>query len=86
MEDYNWGDFGTWNNPLVLPVTYVDDVEFPTLAPVLSTVKLVASMKFLQVYADIVMRCDGTSATSPARIYAITPYVDIGAGVSKKVS
>lgn len=86
MENFNWNDFGTWNNPLVLPVEYVDDVTFPTAAPVMSTVKMVARLHFLLMYLDVIMECDGTSETSPTRIYAITPYLSMSADLSKKVS
>lgn len=86
MNEVNWNDLGTWNNPLVLPIEYVDEVEFPTLAPVMSTIKLVASLRFILIYAEIIMLCDGTSATSPTRIYSITPYIGMKATVSKKVS
>lgn len=86
MQSFNWNDLGTWNNPLIIPVEYVDDVDFPTLAPVISTVKMVARLHFLLMYLDVIMECDGTAATSPTRIYAVTPYLSMSADVSKKVS
>lgn len=86
MEDYNWGDFGTWNNPLVDETTYPDSINFPTLAPVMEVVKVTAAFRFLRVYFEIYMTCDGTSSTSPTRIYSIVPYMKVKAGVSAKVS
>lgn len=87
MNTVNWNDLGTWNNPLVQPVEYIDDVAFPTAAPVRSTIKLLArGVRFLLMYGEIVMQCNGTSATSPSRIYAITPVIGMKADVSKKVS
>lgn len=86
MEEFNWGDFGTWNNPLIPELEYVDDVDFPTLAPVMTTVKLVAALRFLLMYAELSMECDGTSATSPSRIYSITPQIRVSSEVAKKVS
>jgi hypothetical protein len=86
MMTHNWNDFGTWNNPLIPEVVYVDTVAFPTLAPVRTVVKMTAPFRFLSGYYEIVMECDGTAATSPSRIYSITPYLKVKAGVSRKVS
>lgn len=87
MNLVNWNDLGTWNNPLIQAVEYSDDVDFPTAAPVQATVKLIArGIRFLLMYAEIVMQCDGTSATSPSRIYAISPVIGMKADVAKKVS
>jgi hypothetical protein len=86
MEDYNWNDFGTWNNPLVLPVEYVDDVEFPTMAPVRTLVKIRGSHRFRRDLFEVIGVTRGTAATGPFRIYQITPYLQIEANVSRKVS
>ncbi len=86
MEAYNWGDFGSWNNPLLQITDYTDTVTYPTLAPIMSTVKMIAAFRFIRVYFEVFQTCDGTTATSPSRIYSITPYMKIHAGLSKKVS
>lgn len=86
MEGEPWSSFGTWNNPLIQPVTYVDDVAFPTAAPTSTVTKIRTAIRFLGLLFEVFIDTYGTSATGPVRIYGITPYLLVEAGVSRKVS
>jgi len=79
-------DLGNADNPLIIVPTYESDVDFPTAAPVRTTVKLGQALSYLRLRFDIALECDGTSRTSQARIYSITPYTRIRGGVAEKVS
>ena len=88
MNDTTWNELekGSWNNPLITLPTYVDNIDFPTAAPVPALVKVRGAFKFLSAYVEVFLACDGTLATSPVRIYSITLYTLIQANVSSKVS
>lgn len=86
LTTWNILDEGSWNNPFIDPPKYLDDVQFPTSAPVHTTVKVTGAFRFLSAYFEVFMACDGTSRTAPARIYSITPYLKVKANVSSKVS
>lgn len=77
---------GSWDNPLIAPIVYTDVTPFPALTPQDIVVKLRQGFRFLRSYYELSMMCDGTSRTSPARIYGITLEVKIHAPVSEKVS
>lgn len=83
---YDVLDMGSWDNPLILIPSYETAVPFPTAAPVRALIKAGQDSRLLRMYYEISLVCDGTAATSPARIYSIVPYVRIKAGVSKQVT
>jgi hypothetical protein len=83
---YDVLDLGSWDNPLILIPEYETDVPFPTAAPVRALIKAGQDSRLLRMYYEIAVECDGTAATSPARIYSIVPYVRIKGGVSKQVT
>jgi len=45
MQAYNWGSFGSWNNPLLQITTYVDSISYPTLAPIMNVIKVQAAFR-----------------------------------------
>lgn len=77
---------GTWNNPLIPAPAYSDNVVFPTAAPQQQTIKVTAAIRFIRAIFEVFIPLDGTTNTSPARIYSIVPYLKIKADVSQKVS
>lgn len=83
-----WDDLdkGTWDNPLVVVPAIQDNVVFPVLAPTNILAKLIQALRFLRIRFQVNLQFDGTTKTSPAKIYTITPYMKIHASVSKKVS
>lgn len=86
MEGYNQDNFGTWDNPLIVIPTVVDEVPFPTNAPAHTITKLVKSMKVTRIYFEIYMTFDGTTRTVPAKIYDLVAYFKETAGIREKVS
>lgn len=77
---------GSWDNPLVPAGVYVSNVSFPTATPADVVIRLLQGYKFLRSYFKLSLTCDGTTKTSPARIYAITLNLAVEAPVSKQVS
>jgi len=77
---------GTWNNPLIPQPVYDDNTVFPTAAPQQQTIKVMAAIRFIRAVFEVFIPLDGTTKTSPARIYSITPYLKVKATVSQKVS
>ena len=88
LDLHNWSDLdkGSWNNPVIVLPVYIDNVDFPTAAPTKAVVKVQSAFRFLSVFFEVFLACDGTAATAPVRIYSITPYIKIKANVSSKVS
>lgn len=79
-------DKGSWDNPLILIPSFESDVDFPAAAPIRGLIKCIQDSRLLRMHYEVHLECDGTSSTSPARIYSIVPYVRIKASVSKQVS
>lgn len=77
---------GSWDNPLVPAPVYQTNVAFPTATPADTVVRLLQGFRFLRSYYQLSLTADGTTKTSPARIYAITLVLAVEAGVSKQVS
>lgn len=88
MDLVTWDtlDLGNWDNPLVVLPVITDNVPYPSNGPVAKLVRFIRAYRFLKVIFEVYLECDGTAATSPARIYSITPYLGIKANVSKKVN
>jgi hypothetical protein len=76
----------TWNNPMISQPTFSDTVGFPTAAPQRQTIKFAGAGRFVRVFADVYVTLDGTSKTSPAKIFSIVPYLKNKVTVSQKVS
>lgn len=79
-------DAGSVDNPLIIVPTFESEVTFPTQSPTRALIKAGQDNRFLRIRFEIFLECDGTSRTSAARIYSITPYLRIAGGVSKQVS
>lgn len=77
---------GNWDNLLVILPKIVDEAPYASSGPIAKLVRFIRAYRFLKVIFEVYMECDGTAATSPARIYSITPYLGIKANVSKKVN
>ena len=78
----------TWNAPMseTSLLQFSDEVDFPTNAPVQILTKFIKGGFARRFYFEFYVDCDGTPATSPARIYSINVYVAEKAYSSKKVS
>lgn len=83
---WNQLSMGTWNNLLITQPTYDDNTVYPMAAPQQMTIKVRTAIRFLRTSFEVFLHLDGTAATSPARIYSITPYLKVKATVSGKVS
>jgi hypothetical protein len=76
----------TWNNPMIPQPAFDEVVAFPTAAPQRETIKFAGVGRFIRVYADIFINLNGTTKTSPAKIFSIIPYLKVKATVAQKVS
>ncbi len=78
----------TWNQPLNAASIqqFTDDVEFPSSNPLQLLIKFIRGGFARRFYWEFYIECDGTPASSPARIYSINVYVIDKAYSSKKVS
>lgn len=86
LSDWDTLAKGSWDNPLLTVVQITDNIAWPTSAPVLIETKLIQGLRFLSIFFDVTLVFDGTTKTSPAKIYAITPYMLIKRGLMKVVT
>lgn len=88
METVAWDtlDEGNWDNPLVTSAVVIDPVSYPTQAPVRELIKLHGPRRFLRVEYEVRKEIDGTSRTSPFRIYTMTAYLMMRGKTREKVS
>ena len=79
-------DQGNWDNPLVVSATVIDEVTYPTQAPVRQLIKLHGPRRFLRVMYEIRKEVDGTSRSVPFRVYTMTAYLMMRGKTKDKVS
>lgn len=88
LETVDWDtlDQGNWDNPLVVSAVIIDPVSYPAQAPVRELIKLHGPRRFLRVEYEVRKEIDGTSRTSPFRIYTMTAYLMMRGKTRDKVS
>ena len=88
MERYTWDELleYTWDRPGQedTPTDTVETINAPR--PVRTLLKLDYGLRFRRIYFEVYLTCDGTSATTPAQIFSITPMIGVKAKMTNGVN
>lgn len=81
-----WSQLKTWARPLDFSINVSDSTSSANPSGVRTYIKLIKSLRFRQIAFKLTSVVDGTSTTSPLRIFSITAFTSNKELVTKKIS
>lgn len=86
LLDWDTLSLGNYDNPTYIVPEAIDNVIFPTATPTDARVRFRSPVKFLSAAFQLSGTIDGSTVTSPARLYELTAYTRVQNRTIQKVS